>query len=133
MITIKILTVYRPFLEEKCDLVIVPGDGGEYGILEDHVDVILKLEPGEVRFYREEKVIGQYFIFGGLASFSKNELSIMADEVKLISDLDLKHAESKLKFFDEEQRTVDLDHSEHVFNQVLLYRRMLEVGNREVF
>ena len=130
MITVKILTPYKVFLETDCDLVIVPGDDGELGILENHIDMVLKLEPGEVRFYQHEKVIDHCFVFGGLASFKNNELNVMADDVRHISELDLKYAESRLKFFSEEQKTVDADRFDYIYGQVLLYRRMLEIGQR---
>ncbi|MBP9791666.1 MAG: ATP synthase F1 subunit epsilon [Rickettsiales bacterium] len=130
MIKVKILTPHTMFLEKECDLVVIPSEDGELGVLENHIDIVSKLEPGEVRIYQNDKVVERCFVFGGLANFSNNEISILADDVKRISELDLQDAESQFKTFSDKQKEVDQDNSDAVFNKVLLYRRMLEVGQR---
>ncbi len=130
MIRVKILTPYNVFLEKECDLAVFPGDEGEMGVQENHIGVVSKLEPGEVILYNGEKVVDRCFICGGLANFKNNELSIMADDVKVITELDLKYAEEKFKFYSEEQKISDQENADDLFNNVLLYRRMLEVGQR---
>jgi F-type H+-transporting ATPase subunit epsilon len=130
MIKVRVLTPYNVFLEKQCDLVVVPGDDGEFGIMENHIDVVSKMEPGEVRLYEDDKVIESCFVYGGLASFTNNEMSIMADDADNIVDINLKEAEEKFKFYSEEQLLSDQDNSDDLFNKVLLYRRMLEVGQR---
>lgn len=127
---VKILTPYQVFYEAECDLVVIPAYDGELGVLENHIDLIAKLEPGEVRIYNNEKVINRCFVFGGIANFTNNEMKILADDVKEISELDLEYAESQLGVFSESQKTADLDHADDLFNQVMLYRRMLEVGKK---
>lgn len=130
MIRVKILTPYKVFLEKECYLVVFPGDEGEMGVQENHIAVVSKLEPGEVRLYDGEKLIDRCFVYGGLANFKENELSIMADDVKIITELDLKYAEENFKFYSEEQKICDQENTDDLLNNVLLYRRMLEVGQR---
>lgn len=130
MINVKILTPYKVFLEKECDLVIVPGDEGELGVLENHIDIVSKLEPGEVRLYNGDKVVDRCFVYGGFVSFTNNEMSIMADDVKAISELSLKDAEEKFKYYTEELRIIDQNNADDLFNKYMLYRRILEVGQR---
>ena len=130
MIRVKILTTEKEFTNLDCEMVIIPGCGGEYGFLENHIDVVSKLEAGEVRLYTGEKVIERCFVYGGFASFQNNELNIMADNVQFISELNLKYAKEKFEFYSEEQNTADQDNEHILFDKVLLYRKMLEVGQK---
>lgn len=76
---------------------IVPAHDGQVGILTDRAPILLKLGAGELRLH----VAGGgadvvYFVAGGVAQMKDNALTILSDEAKPTSELDVEAARKDL-------------------------------------
>ena len=66
----------------------LPGVEGDFGVLAGHAPIIAKLRPGIVTAIAGS-VSERFVVFGGLAEFSQEELTILADSGTSVEDFDL--------------------------------------------
>ena len=70
------------------DQVDVPGLEGDFGVLSGHAPIVAVLRPGIVTAIAgtsREK----YVVFGGLAQFAQDELTMLAESASSVEDVDL--------------------------------------------
>jgi F-type H+-transporting ATPase subunit epsilon len=72
----------------QVDQVDLPGVEGDFGALAGHAPVIAKLRPRIVTAITGS-VSERFVVFGGLAEFSQEELTILADSATSVEDFDL--------------------------------------------
>jgi F-type H+-transporting ATPase subunit epsilon len=72
----------------QVDQVDLPGVEGDFGVLSDHAPIVAALRPGIVTA-RAGSVSDGFVVFGGVAEFSREELSILADSASSVEDVDL--------------------------------------------
>ena len=79
------------------DMVIVPGDNGDMGILPGHADTIAALRPGVLWFYTGGKLTKKFFLSGGFADISNKKVVILATTAGDVAKLDGKEIEKQIK------------------------------------
>ena len=72
----------------QVDQVDLPGVEGDFGVLPGHAPIVAMLRPGIVTAIAGG-VRDQFVVFGGLAEFSKDELTILAESASSVDDFDL--------------------------------------------
>lgn len=91
-----IVTPEKSIFDDEVDMVTVPSSEGEIGILPNHVNLMAKLSPGELRI----KQAGKQIVMATGAGFlqvANNNLSIMTDLAEREEDIDLKAVEEAKK------------------------------------
>ena len=74
----------------------VPGLEGDFGVLSGHAPIVAVLRPGIVTAMagtNREK----YVVFGGLAEFAEEELTILAESASSADDVDLAELTSRIE------------------------------------
>jgi F-type H+-transporting ATPase subunit epsilon len=71
----------------EADMVVAPGEGGELGILPEHVPLLTRIKPGTVRIRHgaEEEVI---YVSGGMMEVQPDSVTVLADTSVRAHDLD---------------------------------------------
>jgi F-type H+-transporting ATPase subunit epsilon len=72
----------------QVDQVDLPGVEGDFGVLPGHAPIVAMLRPGIVTAIAGS-VRDRFVVFGGLAEFSKEELTILAESASSVDDFDL--------------------------------------------
>lgn len=72
----------------EVDQVDLPGVEGDFGVLAGHAPIVAMLHPGIVTAMAGS-VREKFVIFGGVAEFSQDELTILAESASLVEDFDL--------------------------------------------
>eukprot|EP00753_Platysulcus_tardus_P019423 PLAT7189.1.p2 GENE.PLAT7189.1~~PLAT7189.1.p2 ORF type:complete len:177 (-),score=77.03 PLAT7189.1:199-729(-) len=72
------------------DMVIIPGESGEYGVTAGHVPVVAQLRPGVVQiFHKADDEPEQFFVAGGFAfTHPDSTTDITAIDAAKLEDLD---------------------------------------------
>ena len=70
------------------DQVDLPGVEGDLGVLAGHAPIVAMLRPGIVTAIAGS-VRDRFVVFGGLAEFSKEQLTILAESASSVDDFDL--------------------------------------------
>ena len=79
----------------QVDQVDLPGAEGDFGVLAGHAPVVAMLRPGLVTAIAGS-VRERFVIFGGLAEFSLDELTILAESATSVEDLELATLEAEI-------------------------------------
>ncbi len=85
----------------QVDQVDLPGVEGDFGVLAGHAPVVAMLRPGLVTAIAGS-VRNGFVIFGGLAEFSHDDLTILAEAATSVEDLDLAGFEAEIAEMQEE-------------------------------
>lgn len=73
---------------DEVDQVDLPGLEGDFGVLAGHAPIVAALRPGIV-IIRAADTQQEFVVLGGLAEFSKEELTILADVASTVEEFDL--------------------------------------------
>ena len=81
---------------DQVDQVDLPGVEGDLGVLAGHAPIVAMLRPGIVTAIAGS-VRDRFVVFGGLAEFSKEELTILAESASSVDDFDLAGLKSQIE------------------------------------
>ncbi|MEQ8639271.1 MAG: F0F1 ATP synthase subunit epsilon [Alphaproteobacteria bacterium] len=95
--TFELVSPDRLLLSEQVEMVVVPGEEGDFGVLPGHAPVISAMRPGLIAVYDGGQVSRRLFVSGGFAEVSDNRLTVLAQEADSLEDLDRGVIEQRLK------------------------------------
>jgi F-type H+-transporting ATPase subunit epsilon len=87
-ILLEIVTPERKVLSEAVDIVMAPGELGEFGVLPGHIPFLCKLKVGELR-YRVGATSRHIAIMGGYAEVLNNQVTILAAAAEAEIEIDV--------------------------------------------
>jgi len=87
-ILLEIVTPERKVLSEMVDIVMAPGELGEFGVLPGHIPFLCKLKIGELR-YRVGAASQHLAIMGGYAEVLNNQVTILATAAEAAIEIDV--------------------------------------------
>jgi F-type H+-transporting ATPase subunit epsilon len=73
---------------DEVDQVDLPGLEGDFGVLAGHTPIVAALRPGIVDI-RTADTRQRFVVLGGLAEFSREELTVLADTASPVEEFDL--------------------------------------------
>jgi F-type H+-transporting ATPase subunit epsilon len=88
----EIVSQDRVVYQGEVDMVILPGTGGEMGILPHHAPVLTTLKYGVVKVRRagSEQI---FAVAGGVAEVQPDLITVLADAAENVEEIDVKRAE----------------------------------------
>lgn len=102
---LQVITQERPLLDTQADLVLIPGEQGELGILPHHIPLITKLQAGVITVRKDDHDT-LIAIGGGFATVEpNNSLTILADSAIKAEDISIKAAEEAKARAQEKMKT----------------------------
>jgi F-type H+-transporting ATPase subunit epsilon len=92
-ILLEIVTPEKRVLSELVDIVVAPGEEGEFGVLPHHIPFLSKLKVGELHF---RAGAGTRFvaIMGGYAEVLPDHVTILASAAEEATDIDVIRAKA---------------------------------------
>ena len=85
----------RMLFAEQVEQADLPGMEGDFGVLSGHAPVVSLLRPGIVTAFAGE-ARERFVVLGGLAEFSDEELTILAESASSVADFDLAELKSRI-------------------------------------
>ena len=73
---------------DEVDQVDLPGLEGDFGVLAGHTPIVAALRPGLI-VIRTADTLQRFVVLGGLAEFSSEELTILADTASSVEEFDV--------------------------------------------
>ena len=89
---LEVVTPDRLVAKETVDIVMAIGFLGEFGILPNHVPFMTTLQPGELR-YRKDNQLEYLAVTGGFAEISDNKVTILAEAAEKAREIDVDRAQ----------------------------------------
>ena len=92
-IRVEIVSQDRMVFEGDADIVIVPGEQGEMGILPNHAPLLSTMQFGilKVRLQEEEE---DFAISGGIIEIQPEIITVLADSAENVEEIDVARAEA---------------------------------------
>lgn len=84
-------------LSAPVDMVVVPGEEGDFGVLYQHAPFISNVRPGVITVHDGGKVTERIFVSGGFAEVTPSRCTVLAEEAVAVEKIDRGAAEQELK------------------------------------
>lgn len=91
-LNLEVITPERLVLREAVDEVVVPGLGGELGILPEHTPLISQLQTG-VLTYRQGNDRRQMHVSGGFVEVQPDRVAVLSDVAERSEEIDVARAQ----------------------------------------
>src|SRR5918911_1031386 len=89
-----VITPERRLLSEQVDEVVVPGAGGELGILPGHTPLISELQTGVLSYTRGAET-RRLLVSGGFVEVNEDRVSVLADLAEFPEEVDAARARTE--------------------------------------
>ena len=99
----------RLLISEAVEMVVVPGEEGDFGVLPGHAPVISQVRPGVIDIHGDGKVQSRIFVAGGFAEVTEQRCTVLAEEAVPVADIEFGEAEQRLAAAKAAQETPDSD------------------------
>ena len=96
----EIVSQDRTVFQDDVDIVVLPGAGGEMGILPHHAPVLTTLKYGVVKVRRHGKE-DVFAVAGGVAEVQPEIITILADAAENVEEIDVARAETAKRHAEE--------------------------------
>ena len=97
MYLLNIVTPEKIFYEGEVASLIAPGSEGYLGVLTDHAPLITGLVPGKLTVKDERNQEVNFGISAGFMEVFKNQVTILADSIEFVKDIDVDRAKKALE------------------------------------
>lgn len=97
MYLLTIVTPEKVFYEDEVTSLIAPGSEGYLGVLTNHAPLITGLVPGKLTVKDVNNQEVHLAISAGFMEVFKNEVTILADSVEFVKDIDVERAKGALE------------------------------------
>ena len=95
MFRLSIVTPEKPYFEDDCAALVVPGSEGYLGVLTDHAPLITALKPGQIKVTESDGTGERFFaVSGGFFEVAHNHATILAESIEEPGAIDMKRAEA---------------------------------------
>ena len=84
-------------LSEPVEMVVVPGEEGDFGVLHQHAPFISAVRPGVIKVHNGGKVTEQIFVSGGFAEVTPARCTVLAERAVAVADIERGAAEQQLR------------------------------------
>ena len=93
----QIISPDNSIYDGNTDMVVLPGEDGDFAAMYEHAPIITFLRPGKVEvFSKEEKEKIDFFVSGGFVKIQNNSCLVMVDYIKKTKEIDVKENEKKI-------------------------------------
>ena len=84
-IDLEIVSPEKLLLSKPVDMVVIPAEEGEMGVLPQHAPMIVTLRDGIIRLYSGDVVTDRLQVSGGFAEVTPDRVTVLADAVTVVN------------------------------------------------
>jgi F-type H+-transporting ATPase subunit epsilon len=96
-VAFELVSPERVLASLEADMVVVPGEEGDFGVLAEHAPLLSLVRPGVIEIYEGNSVSQRIFIEGGFAEVNPKGLIVLAEAAVPLSELSTDEAKSLLR------------------------------------
>ncbi len=85
----ELITPNKNLISDDFDMVVVPGEEGDFGVLPHHSNLISQIRPGVLNTYKNDKVDKSFFLYSGFAEVSNNQLIVLSETAFNVNEFKL--------------------------------------------
>lgn len=96
-VALEIVSPEKLLLSRPVDMVVIPADEGEIGVLSGHAPMIVMLRGGTIRIYENNQVSARLFVGGGFAEITPDRCTVLANEAVPVNEVSRAEAEARVR------------------------------------
>lgn len=112
MLHLSIVTPERPFLDEKCVSVTLPGKLGEMQVLPGHAACLVELQAGTIAYEKNDRVVVRFMVSEGFVEVDHDQVNVLCEQARFKSEIDKSQEEANLIELKEQISKADQDEAE---------------------
>jgi F-type H+-transporting ATPase subunit epsilon len=86
------------------DMVVAPGEAGDFGVLPGHSLLMALLRPGVLETWEANQVTQRIFVAGGFAEVNERGCTVLAEEAMPVEEIDAGQARQRLSDAEDDLR-----------------------------
>lgn len=90
----------REIISGEFEMVVVPGEDGDFGVLPNHSNLISQIRPGILKIYKNNKIDKSFFLYSGFAEVSDNNLIVLSETAFDVNDFKLNNFKDNISKFE---------------------------------
>jgi F-type H+-transporting ATPase subunit epsilon len=96
-IRLEVVTPEKQVVNDRAQIVMVPGSLGEFGVLSGHTPFMTSLKTGAIH-YRDQDGKDQYvFVSGGFSEALPDKVTVLAESAEKMEDIDPERAKAAME------------------------------------
>ena len=95
-VTFELVSPERLLLSQSVEMVVVPGEEGDFGVLAGHAPLLSTVRSGVIDVYESEIISDRIFIAGGFAEVAADCCTVLAEEAVNLSEVDKSSVEKRI-------------------------------------
>ena len=124
----ELITPSKTLVSNEFDMVVVPGAEGDFGVLQNHSNLISMLRPGILKTYNNNKVDKEFFLYSGFADVTSDKLTVLSDIALEKNEFDLKfEKENLVRLEQEKNKTKDEKESLYIEEKIKKINKTIEM------
>lgn len=100
----------RLLSSKPVDMVVVPGEEGDFGVLPGHAPLLSTVRPGVILVYEGREISDRIFVAGGFAEVTRERCTVLAEVAMPVSEIDTAKTEQDLR---DAREDVDMANTAH--------------------
>ena len=107
---VSVVTQVKKILEQEAGYLRLRTSEGDIGILPNHAPFVAELSMGKMEIESPNKDRRNiYFLSGGFLEISNNQVTIMADEILPIEEIDIENEQTQVEELKKELEKLEID------------------------
>ena len=86
----------RLLVSEGADMVVVPGEEGDFGVLPGHALFLSGVRPGTIEIYNGETISDRIFVAGGFVEVTGERCTVLAEEAVNLAEVERVSVEARI-------------------------------------
>ena len=95
-LSLQLVSPDQDFFVGTIDMVVLPGEDGDFSVLPEHAPIITYLRPGKITIIEEKNKEHIYFVGSGFVKVENNNCQVLVDYIKKSSDFDMEITKKEL-------------------------------------
>ena len=95
-LNLEIVSPEKLVTAKSVDMIVISGTEGDFGVLPGHAPVASSIRPGLLEIH-ENNNVEKFFVTGGFVEVLENKVSILANEISKIDEIDIVVVENEIK------------------------------------
>ena len=119
----ELITQNKNLISGEYDMVVVPGEEGDFGVLPHHSNLISQIRPGVLNTYKNNKIDKSFFIYSGFAEVSNNKLIVLSETAFDVNEFKLNAYKDSISKYEK------LKNQTKIESEILFFEKKVKEAN----
>ena len=119
----ELTTPSKNLISGEFDMVVVPGEEGDFGVLPNHSNLISQIRPGVLHIYKNNKIDKSFFLYSGFAEVSNNQLIVLSETAFDVNEFKLNNYKDSISKYEK------LKNQTKIESEILFFEKKIKEVN----